>query len=215
MSETALEVTGVVLAGGNSRRFEDGEKALATLDGETLVERVVSELTRATEQTPLVAVRTEAQRDRLSRTLSPAWDVRFVLDEELTGPLAGVLSACETASTRWLFTVGCDMPLLDASAITGTYERVTRTAGCHLDALLPVCRGQYEPLHAVYRRSAVLECRERLSTGDGFDALLDGLTDVEYVDISNLPRAVQTSVTNVNTVSELERVAANDEVDTR
>ncbi|KAB1187246.1 MULTISPECIES: molybdenum cofactor guanylyltransferase [Haloferax] len=210
MSESAADVTGVVLAGGSSSRFEDGNKALATLDGETLVERVVRALSSATKQPPLVAVRTEAQRDRFSRTLPSAWDVRFVMDDdELTGPLAGLLSACETASTRWLFTVGCDMPLVDASTVTGTFERATRTAACHPCAVVPVSRGQYEPLHAVYRRESVIDCRDRLSVDDGFGALLTELGDVDYVDIDELPQVGQASVTNVNTVAELERVAAD------
>ena len=216
MSETAADVTGVVLAGGTSRRFENGEKALATLGGETLVERVISELTTATEQVPIVAVRTETQRDLLSRTLPAAWNVRFVLDEdELTGPLAGVLSACEAASTRWVFVVGCDMPLLTASAITGTYDRVTRTDESHPNALVPVFQGQHQPLHAVYRRSAVIESRDSLSAGDGFNTLLASLCDVDYVDVRELLQVVQTSLTNVNTVGELERITENNEVNTR
>lgn len=215
MSNAAADVTGVVLAGGNSRRFDDGDKALATLDGETLIERVVGELTKATSKTTLVSVRTETQRNLLSKILLPTCEVRFVLDDALTGPIAGLLSACETASTRWLFAVGCDMPLLDASAVTGTYERITRPAECHPDALVPVFRGQYQPLHAVYHRSAVADCQDRLSTGDGFDALLSELADVDYVDVSNLPQVVQMSLTNVNTVSELERIVGNDQVSTR
>jgi molybdopterin-guanine dinucleotide biosynthesis protein A len=215
MTEPAPEVTGVVLAGGESRRFEDGDKALATLAGETFLERVLGALAEATTEPPVVAVRTEAQRDRFASTLSSAHDVRFVLDGTLTGPVAGLVAAAEAASTPWLFAVGCDMPLLDSDAVARTCDLATGPDGCQPDAVVPESGGYHEPLHAVYRRSAVRNSREGLSGGDGFRVLLGELDEVRYVDTTTLPAVVRRSLRNVNTVSELERIAATDEVHPR
>ncbi|SFR66789.1 molybdopterin-guanine dinucleotide biosynthesis protein A [Halogeometricum rufum] len=211
MRSESPDVTGVVLAGGDSRRFDAGDKALATLDGETFIERVLGELRASTAQPPIVAVRTETQRKQLHRTISPSWDGRFVLDDgSLTGPLAGLLSACETASTPWIFAVGCDMPLLDSRAIDEVCVRVPRDAERAPEAVVPVSQhGRREPLHAVYRRSAIVNCRRHLSNGDSFNALLTALDDVDYAVLDELPQLVRLSVTNVNTLSELERVATS------
>jgi molybdopterin-guanine dinucleotide biosynthesis protein A len=211
MRDDSPAVTGVVLAGGNSRRFDAGDKALATLDGETFIERVLGELRASTAQPPIVAVRTETQREHLRRALASSWDGHFVLDDSsLTGPLAGLLSACKTASTPWLFVVGCDMPLLDSKTIAELLARVPQRTVRAPDAVVPVSQpGRREPLHAVYRRSAIIERRRDLSNGSSLNALLSALDNVEYVSSSELPQVAHLSMTNVNTVAELEHVATS------
>ncbi|PHQ47004.1 molybdenum cofactor guanylyltransferase [Halorubrum sp. C3] len=208
MSGESPGVTGVVLAGGNSRRFDAGDKALATLDGETFLERVLGTLRASTAQPPIVAVQTEAQREQLRRTLPPSWDVRFVLDDSsLAGPLAGLLSACEAASTPWIFAVGCDMPLLDPRAVRELWTRVANHAERAPEAVVPVSRrGRREPLHAFYRRSAVISHRNSVSDESSFNAFLAEFDHVDYAELNELPQLIRLSTTNINTVAELEHV---------
>lgn len=68
--------SGVVLAGGRSRRFGEGDKALAELDGEQMVVRVVDRVTTEVEDVA-VSCRPE-QVDRLERARSSKPDVRTV-----------------------------------------------------------------------------------------------------------------------------------------
>ncbi|AFK19904.1 molybdenum cofactor guanylyltransferase [Haloferax mediterranei ATCC 33500] len=210
MTDHPLDVTGVVLAGGQSRRFEAGDKALATLGDDPLLKRVVGTLRAVTGRPPIVAVRTPEQQARLSTVLPTAWDVRFVQDaESLSGPVAGVTAACAEAETPWLFVAGCDMPLLEPRAISALFDKAAQDSARTASAIVPRSEGGYhEPLHALYRCSAVRNIASALSTGDGFGVLLKQLADVDYVPFADLPRAVRTSVTNVNTCRELERIAA-------
>lgn len=210
MSNHPLDVTGVVLAGGQSRRFEAGDKALATLDDDPLLKRVVGTLRAVTARPPIVAVRTPEQQARLSTVLPTAWNVRFVQDaESLSGPVAGVTAACAEADTEWLFVAGCDMPLLDPRAVRALLDRLAHEPTRTPSAVVPLSESDHhEPLHALYRCSAVLNVATELSEGNGFGVLLRELTDVDYVPVSALPRAVRTSVTNVNTCRELERITA-------
>jgi molybdopterin-guanine dinucleotide biosynthesis protein A len=109
------EVRGVVLAGGESRRFGDGSKALATLDGDPLIARVARAVREATGAPPTVAVRGPAGRRTLSTVLP---DATFVEDAPgFEGPLAGVAGAARATTAPWLFVCGCDMPLLSAPAV--------------------------------------------------------------------------------------------------
>jgi len=221
----APDATAVVLAGGESTRFGPGHKALATLDGEPLIRRVVGTLRAVTGRPPIVAVRTADQRERLAAALPRDWDARFVRDDPgLSGPLAGVTAAADTVTTPWLFVAGCDMPLLEPHAVAALFECAARrdgdpgrsaTAdGYRLDppAVVPVSEHGHEPLHALYRRSAVRNNVSELAPDDGLGALLDRLDGVEYVGFDALPESVDRSVTNVNTRTELARVAAGDEV---
>ncbi|WP_148415436.1 molybdenum cofactor guanylyltransferase [Haloferax sp. KTX1] len=224
---TAPDATAVVLAGGESSRFGPGEKALATLDGEPMLRRVVGTLRTVTGRPPIVAVRTADQRERLAAALPANWDVRFVRDAEgLSGPLAGVTAAAETAATPWLFVAGCDMPLLEPRAVAALFERAARRDGdgerpepsggdrgrLSPPAIVPVSERGHEPLHALYRRSAVRDHVPELAPDDGLGALLDRVDGVEYVGFDALPESVGRSVTNVNTRTELARVAAGCEV---
>ncbi|ELK49541.1 molybdopterin-guanine dinucleotide biosynthesis protein A, partial [Haloferax sp. BAB-2207] len=79
-------------------------------------------------------------------------------------------------------------------------------------AIVPVSERGHEPLHALYRRAAVRDNVSELAPDDGLGALLNRLDGVEYVGFDALPESVDRSVTNVNTRTELARVAAGDEV---
>ncbi|EMA06295.1 molybdenum cofactor guanylyltransferase [Haloferax denitrificans] len=228
----APDATAVVLAGGESTRFGHGHKALATLDGEPLIRRVVGTLRAVTGRPPIVAVRTADQRERLAAALPTTWDVRFVRDDpSLSGPLAGVAAAADAVTTPWLFVAGCDMPLLEPHAVAALFERAASRDGDRGDgeharsvssnddrgrlkppAVVPVSGHGREPLHALYRRAAVRENVSELAPDDGLGALLDRLDGVEHVGFDALPESVDRSVTNVNTRTELARVAAGCEV---
>ncbi|MFD1589156.1 molybdenum cofactor guanylyltransferase [Halorientalis brevis] len=202
---TMETVTGVVLAGGDSDRFGDENKALATYDGETLIERVVASVTAVTDQPPLVAVRDRDQRTTLQRPLSTG-HVEFVTDADgFQGPIAGFAAAASDASRPWLFACGCDMPLLSATAISwlGAFREPD------VDAVVVQTDGGREPLHAFYRRSTVRRALSSLPTRAGLQALLGELEAVRTVRASQAPEAVAItdSLTNVNTRRELSTIS--------
>jgi molybdopterin-guanine dinucleotide biosynthesis protein A len=190
-------VTGAVPAGGNGRPFDAGDKPLATPDGETFVPRGPGALRASTVQSPLAAVRPETRREHLRRGLPPSRDGRFVCDDSSrTGPLAGLLSACETASTPWLFAVGCGLPPLDSKPTGELSTRVPQSPARAPSAVPPVAQpGRREPLNPGTRRSATIDCRRGLSTGCGSHAPRTALDDVEYVGVSELPQVARPSTT--------------------
>ncbi|KAB1185482.1 MULTISPECIES: molybdenum cofactor guanylyltransferase [Haloferax] len=63
------EVCGVVLAGGDSTRFGDSDKALAQFAGKPLVSHVTSVLHAATGEPPILAARTDDRATMLSDVL--------------------------------------------------------------------------------------------------------------------------------------------------
>ena len=202
-------VAGVVLAGGASTRFAGGDKALARIGGEPILARVASVLRRATGRPPVVAVRTAEKRD-IYRDVLPA-DVEFVDDAAgFAGPLAGVVGAAESTGADWLFVCGCDMPLLSASAVRWLVEQA-RDGDGNADAVaVGDLDGTIEPLHACYRRSAVLAARDDLPPTGGVRALVDALDATRVVRRDDAPPDVHldASLSNVNTVVDLDEVRA-------
>lgn len=104
-------VAGLVLAGGLSRRMGGGDKALRTLGGRSLVDRVVE---RICPQVAALALNANGDPARFAAFGLP------VLPDAVdghAGPLAGVLTGLEWAAermpeARWLATVATDTPFL-------------------------------------------------------------------------------------------------------
>lgn len=202
----AIEATGVVLAGGESQRFRDGDKALAELDGEPLVRRVVSAVTAAHERPPVVAVKEASQREHLAAVLETD-EPAFVRDTRgFQGPVAGVDAAVRAVSVPWFFLTGCDMPRLSPAAIAWLSGYCTTD----VDAVVLTAEGHPQPLHSFYSRSSVRDAMERLPPQAGVRALLERLPTCRRVPASAAPAAipVAASIRNVNTRAELQRLRA-------
>lgn len=104
--------TGLLLAGGHSTRFAEGDKAVAPLDGMPLIAHVAEGLPAAVDEL-LVSCRPE-QTGRIRDALSTVdCEYRFVIDTDAVGPLGGIRDGLTAAETAWTFVVGCDFPLVD------------------------------------------------------------------------------------------------------
>jgi len=206
-------VRGVVLAGGRSTRFGDADKAVATLDGRPLVARAVDAVAAATDEPPLLSVATDDQaerlRDALDERVEPVRD-----DPSLSGPLAGLAAAIAATDAPWLFVSACDMPLVSPESIDALRTRLGEAAGgvgtgASIDAVVPVVDGHDQPLHALYRRSALGEALAELAAGEALMALLDRLA-VERVAADAADAALTEATTNVNTRAELAALRERD-----
>lgn len=206
MTDTGA-VRGVVLAGGDSTRFADGDKAVAALDGTALLGHVLDAHAAATERPPVVVVRDREMAESIDARLaehSPA----FATDHaDFSGPLAGLVAAASAVDDPWLFATACDMPLLDPDLVEWL---LAHRDGA--DAVVPERESGIEPLCALYRREAILAARKRLPTEGGVRSVLSELA-VTAVDADDCAVDLTRSVTNVNTVADLERVRESVESD--
>ncbi|HSH12145.1 MAG TPA: molybdenum cofactor guanylyltransferase, partial [Desulfurivibrionaceae bacterium] len=102
------EYTGVLLAGGESRRF-GSNKALAETDGCRLIEHPARVLAELFEHLLLIT-----NTPKLYAFLD--WPTTPDLAPG-GGPLAGIEAALVRAATPNIFVAGCDMPELDRALI--------------------------------------------------------------------------------------------------
>lgn len=100
--------------------------------------------------------------------------------------------------------VACDMPLLNLDLLRYLIERAA-----DFDAVVPLTGDQYEPLHAVYRRTCLAPIQHRLANNErrviSFfeDVRLSAVTEAEWRVIDPDGR----SVSNLNTPDDLTLLA--------
>lgn len=114
--ETYPATLGLVLAGGLARRMGGGDKALISIGGSTILERV---LARFAPQCDGVILNANGDPARFAFTKLPV-----VADEvpDFAGPLAGVLAGLDWAAENrpgigWLASVPGDCPFLPADLL--------------------------------------------------------------------------------------------------
>jgi molybdopterin-guanine dinucleotide biosynthesis protein A len=150
-SLAAGDILGVILAGGQSRRF-GRDKALALLDGRRLIERVVA---RAMSQTAALAI---SGRDyRLGLPVIPD-----AMASE--GPLTGVLSALQWAGIAGyaaVATFSCDAPFFPRDMVARLAEELSPTSGC---SFVRAQRTRH-PVFALWRVCALSRLQEVYDTG--------------------------------------------------
>lgn len=142
------EVTGVVLAGGQSRRMGQN-KALMPLGGERLVDRVVRILREVCAELLMVTNSPEAYTDTGLRMVGDVWPDK--------GSLGGIYSALYHITTPYCLVVACDMPFLQPASLRYLIEAI----GNH-DVVMPEVLGEQQPLHAIYARTCLAPIRRRL-----------------------------------------------------
>jgi molybdenum cofactor guanylyltransferase len=154
-----LVVSGIVLAGGRSRRF-GSDKLAARVGAGTLLDRSVAVVASiATDVVVVVAPR----NDRVLAPISGA--LRIVADPEAHGgPLVGLLTGLEAVDQPLVVVVGGDMPALRPDVL----RLLIRTLASEptIGAVVLRSRGALVPLPAAVRTGAATDWTRRL-VGDG------------------------------------------------
>ena len=194
-------VTGIIVAGGLSRRF-GSDKASASLRGRPLLQWVRDALAPVVDE--IVVVTAAGQP---LPPMHPAIPATVVEDREPErGPLAGLAAGFAVAASPVCFAASCDAPLLRTTVV----ERVTGALGNH-DAVLPEVGGFQQPLAAAYRREPCLAAAEAALEAGG-NKVIEAFAelDVLALDEDRLARVDPDlrSFRNANTPDELTAIAA-------
>ncbi len=142
----ASQVRGYVLAGGASSRFGT-DKALAELQGETMLTRSAKLVSRVTSLVKIVSPAVKSKSSEFE-TVPDRWPGE--------GPLGGILTALSDAkqssgADALALVVSCDMPFLTADWLRFLAERSVESGA---EAIVPKGTHGWEPLCACWRVSA-------------------------------------------------------------
>jgi molybdopterin-guanine dinucleotide biosynthesis protein A len=154
-----LALSGIVLAGGRSRRF-GSDKLAARVGAGTLLDRAVAALGAVAQDVVVVVAPGD---DRVPASIDRP--LRIVADPEAHGgPLVGLLAGLEAVAQPLVIVVGGDMPSLqpDVLRLIGR----TLAAESTIDGVVLRSRGSLVPLPAAVRTGAATD-RTRQLVGDG------------------------------------------------
>jgi molybdopterin-guanine dinucleotide biosynthesis protein A len=143
-----------ILAGGLASRFGGSDKGALLVDGRTIFDRQVAELSLLTDDV-LVVRATDAARDGGMLRNAP----RAVADRVPgCGPLGGLHAALVEARGDTVFVVACDMPYVTAPFIAYLFSLASE-----VDIVVPQTERGYHPLCAVYTRACLEPVAARLA----------------------------------------------------
>ena len=128
-----------ILAGGRAARFDGRDKSALVVDGRTILDRQIDELSAVTHDILVVGGRQAHPRARL-------------VADQFTGcgPLGGLHAALSEARGAAVFVVGCDMPFVSSALVRHLLEQSE-----NIDVVVPGTERGLHPLCAVYTRSCL------------------------------------------------------------
>jgi molybdopterin-guanine dinucleotide biosynthesis protein A len=150
---TSMNITAVLLAGGESRRMGK-DKATLLFRGKPLW-RIQVELLRKLKPAEIfVSARTD-----------PSWrpdDVQFVLDDPPSrGPLSGLAASLAEINTAHLLVLAIDMPFMTEQYLKFLCDQIEPGTG-----VAPTIDNRAEPLAAIYPREASVDFQSALAGAD-------------------------------------------------
>ncbi len=147
-----MEAAGVILAGGESSRFQ-GNKAFAEIVSQRLIDRIVSILG---EVFPKLILVTNSPCEYQSLGVKVAQDLI-----PGRGPLSGIHAGLVVSPYSLNFVTACDMPFINGGLVRYLVEQATPSD----DAVVPLVREYPEPLFAVYRKTCLPHVEACLKSG--------------------------------------------------
>lgn len=171
---------GIVLAGGESRRF-GGDKLRATIDGVSLLRRAVERLAPLCTEVIVVADRGRRVGPRVRALASVVRD-----EPPGAGPLAGLATGLSAAAGRAeaALVVAADMPFVSPEAVA----LVLAALDGH-DAAVPLFDGRQQVLHAAYAPRVAGLARQALRDGESSVLAL-----LRRLDVAEAPEAAVRAV---------------------
>ena len=149
----SISVTGIILAGGKSRRFGEN-KALSIFRGERLIERLIRSVREITDELLIV---TNTPDDFAFLDLPMVGDL--IPD---CGSLGGIYTGLKTMQTRYGLCIACDMPFVQPAFIRYMVEFTNDS----YDVIVPRSDHAFDLMCAVYGTACVTPIEEKLSSGD-------------------------------------------------
>ena len=144
-------VTGVILAGGESRRM-GSDKSLLPIQGARFIDHVYRRMAALFDEVIIVTNSPDLYNEIPCRKVP---DIYYA-----QGSLAGVHSGLAHAKTEKIFVVGCDMPFIAPAVV----KQICSHAG-EGDLVIPHSSSGHEPLHALYSKHCLPAMERVLDAG--------------------------------------------------
>lgn len=191
-------MTGIVLAGGESRRM-GSDKAFLKVGGKPMIEHVMASLRKIARHIIIVTNKPECFSHYDAELTRDAWEGR--------GSLIGLYSGLLNSRDDCNFVAACDMPFMNPKLMEYMSGLIHDE-----DAVMPRIGPFVEPLHAVYRRTLLPVIADHLRRDQRRIRDIFAGQRVRYLTEDEIDRFDPThrSFLNVNTREEYEEVICLD-----
>ena len=139
----AISLSGVILAGGLSKRLGGRNKAFIEIGGKRIIDRQIEVYQKLFDQIILVTNDPVAYMDVDALITSDHYDRR----SSLNGLHAGLLAATHD----YIFCTACDTPFVDDRLVTCLIEHIEPKA----DVIVPSTTAGFEPMFAIYKKTCL------------------------------------------------------------
>lgn len=181
------DVTGVILAGGRSRRMGQ-DKATLVVHGERLFDRAAHLLQTLFPQVLIAGERSDLARPGLS----------CHADRYPGSALGGLHCGLAAAQTPWICVLPCDLPTPEAALL-----RLMLACRTDCDAVVPRTASGPEPVVALYHRHCLAPMATLLQRGECRIAALYPRVKVRFLAVSGPSPTWQRALWNLNTPQDL------------
>ena len=158
-----MTLSAAILAGGQARRFGGRDKGALIVDGRSIRERQLAELSTLTSDILIVGGQpADGRRSVQPRLAADVKGPRHISADRVAGcgPLGGLHTALLESAGESTIVIACDMPYVSA-ALLGHLSALARDA----DVVVPYTDRGYHPLCAVYTRACVDPVTRQLAAG--------------------------------------------------
>jgi len=182
------KATVIIMAGGGSSRMGT-DKSLLPIKGQSMIEAICKQL-RGSFDEILISANEVDKFAFLGFEVIPD-----KVPEQ--GPLMGIASALEASANELNFVVACDIPKINLACVN---RMLTEALESQADIVVPTTgEEKYEPLFAIYRKSALEAINKALSSGKRKITEVFTLCRVKHIELDNTDWLV-----NLNTMADYE-----------
>ncbi len=147
-----MDITGVVLAGGESSRMGE-EKSLMQFRKQQLINFSISALQPYCSEILISS----------SKDIHQKFSCRIIADEfQKIGPIAGIHSALKNSKTDYIIILPCDSPMVKPQFVQYLISQIEEND----KAIVPQYQENKEPLFSIYHKSILAVVESQISNRD-------------------------------------------------
>ena len=185
---SGASATAIIMAGGDSSRMGI-DKSTLPIKGQSMIEAICEQL-RGFFDEILISANEVDKFAFLGFEVIPD-----KVPEQ--GPLMGIASALEASANELNFVVACDIPKINLACVN---RMLTEAVESQADIVVPTTgEEKYEPLFAIYRKTALEAINKTLSSGKRKITEVFTLCRVKHIELDNTDWLV-----NLNTMADYE-----------
>jgi molybdopterin-guanine dinucleotide biosynthesis protein A len=154
-----VNISGVILAGGENRRFGGIVKAKEKIGGQMIIDRILNVTGKIFEEIIIVTNNTQ-EFNRFGNCMIVSDYIRNA------GPISGIHSAMKNSTKDAIFVFAGDMPFLNEKLIRRQYDVYCRNK---CDAVVPEWENDIEPLHGIYKCRLLSVLEKHINESEDFN----------------------------------------------